>query len=126
MIENVVYCYVNGFLKCSVIKNSSYIVGNKKFARKTWILNMRKKKEKKYLCKSNHQVLQWKKITKEMGMIITKSIYRWNNRMELRKWITRRKLAHFRSTIDASRSRTRRIQFIINILLQKVFLFQLT
>ena len=30
MIENEIYCYVNGFLKWNISKETSYIVGNKK------------------------------------------------------------------------------------------------
>ena len=55
-----------------------------------------------------------------------KTTYRWNSCAKFRKGITRVKLLHFRSTIDASRSRTRRIQFIISIFVNNVFLFQLT
>ena len=29
MIENEIYCYVNGFLKWNISKETSYIVGNK-------------------------------------------------------------------------------------------------
>ena len=31
MIENGIYCSVNGFLKWNISKKTSYIVGNKKF-----------------------------------------------------------------------------------------------
>ena len=31
MIENEIYCYVNGFWKWNISKKTSYIVGNKKF-----------------------------------------------------------------------------------------------
>ena len=31
MIENEIYCYVNGFLKWNIGKKTSQIVGNKKF-----------------------------------------------------------------------------------------------
>ena len=68
---------------------------------------------------------RWKKITKETSKVITKSTYRGNNQMEFRKCITRGILVHFRSTIDTSRSKTRRIQFIIFIFIKKAFLFQL-
>ena len=45
-----------------------------------------------------------------MGKIIIKKNWRWKNRTKFRKCIIRRKLEYFRSTIDVSRSRTRRIQ----------------
>ena len=53
MIENDIYCYVNGFLKWNIGKMTSYIVGNKKYFENICILNLRNKR-KKYLCKSNH------------------------------------------------------------------------
>ena len=31
MIENEIYCYVNGFLKWNISKKSSYDIGSKKF-----------------------------------------------------------------------------------------------
>ena len=58
MIENEIYCYVNGFLKWNISKKTSYIVGNKKFTEKIYILNLRNKKM--FLCKGNHQVLRVK------------------------------------------------------------------
>ena len=33
-IENEIYCYINGFLKWSISKKTSYIVGNKNFSGK--------------------------------------------------------------------------------------------
>ena len=42
MIENDIYCYVNGFLKWTISKKTSYMVGNKKFFGKICILNLRK------------------------------------------------------------------------------------
>ena len=59
MIENEIYCYINGFLKWNISKETSYIVGNKNFFGKICILNLRNKK--KYLCKSNHKELKLKK-----------------------------------------------------------------
>ena len=54
MIENEVYCYINGFLKGNTSKKTSYIVRNKKIPVTVFIFNLR---NKKYLCKSNLQVL---------------------------------------------------------------------
>ena len=31
MIENEIYFYINGFLKCNISRKTSYIVGNQKF-----------------------------------------------------------------------------------------------
>ena len=31
MVENEIYCYVNGFLKWNISKKTGYIVGTKKF-----------------------------------------------------------------------------------------------
>ena len=45
MIENEIYCYINGFLKWDIGKKTSYMVGNKKFSGKICILNFIKKKE---------------------------------------------------------------------------------
>ena len=45
MIENEIYCYVNGFLKWNISKKTSYIVGNKKFTGKICILNLRNKRK---------------------------------------------------------------------------------
>ena len=39
MIENKIYCYINGFLKWNISKKTSYIVGNKTFYGKICILN---------------------------------------------------------------------------------------
>ena len=60
------------------------------------------------------------------GQVIIKSICRRNNRTKFRKWMTRGEFVHFRSTIDTSRGRTRRIQLIIFNFIEKVFLFQLS
>ena len=43
MIENEIYCYINGFLKWNTSKKTSHIVGNKKFFGKICILNLRDK-----------------------------------------------------------------------------------
>ena len=45
MIENEIYCYVNGFLKWNISKKTSYIIGNKKFSGKICILNLRNKRK---------------------------------------------------------------------------------
>ena len=45
MIENEIYCYVNGFLKWNIGKNTSYIIGNKKVFGKISILNLRNKRK---------------------------------------------------------------------------------
>ena len=47
MIENEIYCYVNGFLKWNISKKTSYIVGNKKFTRKISVLNLRNKRKRR-------------------------------------------------------------------------------
>ena len=90
----------------------SYIVGNNKFFGKICIPNLKNKRES-ILVTVIIRNQRWKKITKEAGKIIIKSTYRWNNRKKFRKWITGREVVHFRSTIDTSRSRTRKVQFII-------------
>ena len=41
MIENEIYCYINGFLKCNISKKTSYIVGNKEFFGRICILHLR-------------------------------------------------------------------------------------
>ena len=119
-IENEIYFYINGFLKYTISKKTSYILGNKKFTRKICVLNLRKKRKSIFL-RVIIRYYRWKKITKEMNKIIIKSTYRGNNRTKFKKCITRGKLVHFRSTIDASGSRTRRMQFIIIIFVKKVF-----
>ena len=48
MIENKIYCYVNGFLKLIISKTTSYIVGNKKCFGKICILNLRNKISRQY------------------------------------------------------------------------------
>ena len=63
----------------------------------------------------------WKKIAEETGKIMIKSAYRWNNYTKFRKWITKEEFVYFRSTIDTSRSKTRRIQCFIYIFV-KMFL----
>ena len=46
MIENEIYCYVNGFLKWNISKKTSYVIGNKKlFFGKICILNLRNKRK---------------------------------------------------------------------------------
>ena len=120
MNKNEIYCYINGFLKWNISKKTSYIVANRKFTRKIWILNLRNKRTSIF-ARVIIRYYRWKKITKETSKNIIKSPYRWNNRTKLRKCITRRKLVHFRSTMDTSRSRTRKIQFIIFIFVKKVF-----
>ena len=44
MIENEIYCYVNCFLKWNNSKNTSYVVGNKKFFGKICIPSQLKDK----------------------------------------------------------------------------------
>ena len=95
---------INSLLNWNVSKKTSYIVEKKKFSGKICILNLENKKK---------IFARWKKITKDTGKIIIKSTFTWNNRAKFRKWITREEYWHFRSTIDTSRSRNRKIQFII-------------
>ena len=121
MIENEINCYINGFLKWNISKKTSYIVRNKKFTRKICVLNLRNKR-KSIFARVIIKYYRWKKITKETRMILIKSTYRENNRRKFRKCITRGKLVHFKSIIDMSRSRSRRIQSIIFIFIKKVFL----
>ena len=45
MIENKIYCHVNGFLKWNISEKTSYIVGNKKFTGKMCILNLRNERK---------------------------------------------------------------------------------
>ena len=45
MIENEIYCYINGFLKQNISKKISYIVGNKKFFGKIGVLYLRNKRK---------------------------------------------------------------------------------
>ena len=45
MVENEIYCYVNGFLKLNLSKETSYIIGNKKFFGRICILNLRNKRK---------------------------------------------------------------------------------
>ena len=45
MIENEIYCYINGFLKWNINKKTTDIEGNKKFFGKIWILNLRNEKK---------------------------------------------------------------------------------
>ena len=66
-----------------------------------------------------------KKITRKTAKIISKNTYGWNNRTKFRKWITRSEFVHFKSTINTSRRRTRRIEFIIFSFIKKFVLFQL-
>ena len=114
MTENEIYCYINGFLRWNVSKKTSYIVGNMKFSGKICIINLRNKK-KSIFAIVIVRYLEWKKIKKKTGKIK-------NHWTKFRKWITREKFVHFRSTIDTSRSRTRKIQFMIFIFVKKVFL----
>ena len=61
MIENEIYCYVNGFLKWNISKKTSCIVGNKKFTRKISVLNLRNKrkrrKSKTWVTSSDPQIM---------------------------------------------------------------------
>ena len=43
MIENEIYCYINGFLNWNISKKASYIGGNKKCSGKICTLNLRNK-----------------------------------------------------------------------------------
>ena len=45
MIENEIYCHINGFLKWNISKKTGYVVGNKKFSGKICILNLRNKRK---------------------------------------------------------------------------------
>ena len=46
MIENEIYCYINGFLKGNIkTKKTCYIVRNKKLFGKICILNLRNKRK---------------------------------------------------------------------------------
>ena len=45
MVQNGIYCYINGFLKWNVSKKTSYVVGNKKVWGKICILNLRNKRK---------------------------------------------------------------------------------
>ena len=119
MIEYEIYYYVNGFLKWNISNKTNYIIGNK-FFWKISILNLRNKR-KSIFARIIIRYYGWKKITKEMGKIIIKSTYRWSNVTKFRKCVSRGKLVHFRSTKDMSKSRTRRIQFIIYIFVTKGF-----
>ena len=103
-----------------ISKETSYIVGNKKFYAKICILNLGVKR-KNIFARVIIRYYGWKKIAEEMGKIIIKNAYRSNNQTKFRKWITRRKFVPFRSTIDTSKSRTRRIEFIIFILHWNIF-----
>ena len=103
MIENEIFCYINSFLKWNISKTTSYIIGNKIFL---------------------ERFAFWKKVTKEIEKIIIKNTYRWNSWTNFKKWITKGEFVLFRSTIDLSRSRTRRMQFII-INFVKFFCFNL-
>ena len=123
MIENEIYCYVNGLWKSGIlVKTISCIVGNKNFFGKICIVNLRNKRKSIF----SRVIIRWEKITTETGKIIIESTYRWNNRTKFRKWITKGEFVHFRSTIDTRRNRIRRIEFIIFNLIKKDFLFRLT
>ena len=45
MIENEIYCYINGFLKWNDSKRTGYIVGNKKYSGKICILYLRNERK---------------------------------------------------------------------------------
>ena len=45
MIENEIYCYVNGFFKWSISKEAGYSAAKKKFFGKICILNLRNKRK---------------------------------------------------------------------------------
>ena len=45
IIENKIYCYINGFLQWNISKKTSYIVGDKEFFGKICILNLRNKRK---------------------------------------------------------------------------------
>ena len=120
MIENEIYCYIDGFLKWNISEKVSYIIWNKKFTKKMCILSLRNKR-KSIFERVIIRYHEWKKITKETDKIMIKNTYRWNNRMKFSKFITRGKFVLFRSTIDTNRSRIRRIQFVIFIFVKKVF-----
>ena len=122
MIENKIYYYLNGLLKRNTSKKTIYIVGNKKFTGKIYILSLSKKERVSLQEIERRWNLQgWKKIAEETGKIMIKSAYRWNNYTKFRKWITKEEFVYFRSTIDTSRSKTRRIQCFIYIFV-KMFL----
>ena len=46
MIENKIYYYLNGLLKRNTSKKTIYIVGNKKFTGKIYILSLSKKRKR--------------------------------------------------------------------------------
>ena len=110
--------------KWNITKKTSYIVGDKKFSGKICILNLRNKRPTIF-ARVIIRYWGWNKIAKKTRKIIIKSAYRWNNRRKFRKWITRWKFVHFWSTIDTSRSRTRRIQLSYSVSLKKFFCFNL-
>ena len=72
MIENEIYCYINGFLKWNSSKNTSYIVEIKKFSGKIFILNLRNKR-KIIFARVIIRIFRWKTITKETGRSRTRS-----------------------------------------------------
>ena len=45
MIENEIYCYINGFLMWNISKKTNYIVGNKKFSGKICTVNLGTKRK---------------------------------------------------------------------------------
>ena len=45
MIENEIYCYVNGFLKWINSKKTSYIVENKKYTGQISVFKLRNKRK---------------------------------------------------------------------------------
>ena len=75
MIENEIYCYINGFLKWNISKKTSYIVGKKKFSGKICILDLRNKRKSiftRVIIRNESR----NKITKLTGKIMIKSAYR--------------------------------------------------
>ena len=110
-----------------LVKKTSYIIGSKKFTRNIYILNLRNKR-KSIFARVIIRFYRWKKITKETGKIIIKSIYRWNNRTKFRKCGTRGKLVLFGSAIYTSiraGAEPEGCNLSYTFFVNKVFLFQL-
>ena len=61
MIENEIYCYIKNLVIQNVSNKTCYILGNKRFYGKIYILNFEKQK-KNYLCKAYHQELKLNKV----------------------------------------------------------------
>ena len=74
MIENEIHCYINGFFKCNISKNNSYIVGNNQFSGKIYTLNLRNER-KRIFARVIMRCKGWRKIAKKTGKIIIKSGY---------------------------------------------------